>query len=266
MVVKDENYTEIEKALSAAKLGDFPDIFITPKSALQEKIMAFHGNSQAQGRRLYPSGNEDNFGTLGCLANLNSNMTVALSSYHVCLDKKVCIKNIDGEEIVLGDSFFVIRNDDHEIKNDLAIVVLNAEMKKHFQERKLLNSDNLPTKAEMSLADIMTLNEQIVHKLGAESNWTEGEIIGTERYDKTHGIITIRGMNGKKFGKPGDSGSIIFREIFVGTEAKLDILGILYGSDSKNRDEHIVCSVLKDAMDYLMQSNSHIRSLEFFND
>ena len=118
----------------------------------------------------------------------------------------------------------------------------------------------------MSLADIMTLNEEIVHKLGAESNWNQGKIIGTERYDKTHGIITIRGMNGDKFGKPGDSGSIIFREIFVGTEVKLDILGILYGSDSKNSDELIVCSVLKDALDYLMQRNSHIRSIEFFND
>ena len=73
-------------------------------------------------------------------------------------------------------------------------------------------------------------------------------------------------MNGEKFGKPGDSGSIIFRENFVGTEVKLDILGILYGSDSKNSDELIVCSVLKDALDYLMQRNSHIRSIEFFND
>ena len=63
--------------------------------------------------------NEENFGTLGCLANLNNDLTVALSSSHVSLGKTVCIKK---RRNCFGDSFLVIRNDDHEIKNDFAIV------------------------------------------------------------------------------------------------------------------------------------------------
>lgn len=262
VIVKDEKYSDIKSALYAKKPNDFPGIVIMRQDEIKEEFEAYCGGNRAQGRRLYPAGNEENYGTLGCLAILNNETTVVLSSYHVCMDETVCSRSIYGEELVLGESLFVIRNDDHEINNNLAIVKLNPNMITFFQEKKLLNSNNVPTKAKMSEVDTMSLKDEIVHKLGAESDWTQGRIIGTEIVSRTHGIITIEGMNGDIFGRPGDSGSIVFRETFVGKEETLDILGILYGENKSNN--FIVCSTLKDALDYLKDSNEHIKTIKFF--
>ena len=48
---------------------------------------------------------------------------------------------------------------------------------------------------------------------------------------ENQGIFAVEGMNGENFGKPGDSGAIVFREVFDDhKEGHLEVVAILSGT------------------------------------
>ena len=135
------------------------------------------------------------------------------------------------------------------------------------------------TNAEVCLHNL-SLHGEIVHKLGATTRWTDGEIVGAEIIQGMHGLLTVRGMNGDVFGKRGDSGSIVFREMFFGREKKLEVVAMLHSGDftpqtctsELNGDQEqsrplVFCLALNDAFEHLKRTNSSaIQSIAFFND
>ncbi|XP_078314255.1 uncharacterized protein LOC144619628 [Crassostrea virginica] len=104
-------------------------------------------------------------------------------------------------------------------------------MEGYLSERKLLDHMGTSTNAEVCLQHNLSLHGEIVHKLGATTRWTDGEIVGAEIIQGMHGLLTVRGMNGDVFGKRGDSGSIVFREMFFGREKKLEVVAMLHSGD-----------------------------------
>lgn len=85
-------------------------------------------------------------------------------------------------------------------------------------------------------------------------------------------------MNGKEFGKPGDSGSIVFRESQNGRERKLEVVAVLSAGKLEYKDQTtgdeeqkspqklVLCSVLQDALEQIRKNNDSIESVEFFNE
>lgn len=115
--------------------------------------------------------------------------------------------------------------------------------------------------------------------MGAFSKWTQGEVVCSEIIKNIQGVIAVKGMNGEEFGKPGDSGSIVFRESPNARVRKLEVVAVLSAGKFEFRDETaseedkqkstqklVLCTVLKDAFDQIMEKNDSIESIVFFND
>lgn len=276
-----EKLEEVRNALSTVQLTEFPDIVIVCQSQFEENYVPLCGRDIAQGRKLLlhqNKTNEEKYGTLGCLAILNGNQTVALTCKHVFIESEtVYIENDRNERIPLGKCLYTSR--EPILQDDLAIIAINDEVERYITEnKKILDHSGTPTKAEMCLDDTLSLQGEIVHKLGASSQWTQGEIVCAEILQNIQGMIAVRGMNGQPFGLPGDSGSIVFREMFSAKEQRLEILAILSGQfevqkQSTERDSRegaeqksIICLMLKGAFDQLKRSNDDLESIAFFND
>lgn len=290
IVVKNGKFDEVKEALNATELCDSFAIEVIRQNDFKETIIPFTGEHQAQGMKLYQSPEKqqnsasqttiDRYGTLGSLALLNNEKTVALSCRHICIKGgNVFFENEQNERILLGTCINT-SEEAQKIYNDLAIFGLDRDVEKNFPKKKLLNHKGVLTNAEVFRStDTFGIRGEIVHKLGASSKWTQGKIVASERVENVYSIIKVRGMNGQEFGKPGDSGSIVFRESQDARERKLEVVAILVGgqiengeqlndqtNDENSQSELIVCTVFKDALELIKKSNSSIKSLEFFND
>lgn len=102
--------------------------------------------------------------------------------------------------------------------------------------------------------------------------------MSSEIVENIQGVITVKGMNGKEFGKPGDSGSIVFRESQNARERKLEVVAVLSAGKLEYKDQTtgdeeqkspqklVLCSVFKDALEQIRKNNDSIESVEFFNE
>ena len=138
--MRDEDYKEI-KSLLRTKPDGFPELEVICQGEFRENIVPFCGTRRAQGKHLYPSNflasetQEDTFGTLGCLAKLNEEQTVALTCYHVCKrGGTVYIENEQKERAVLGTCLFDVQ-EPLSIQKDFAILEVNKEMEGYLSER-----------------------------------------------------------------------------------------------------------------------------------
>lgn len=290
--MSDEKFNEVNEALCTISSANFCEIIVISQETFkqQERVELFSGNLQAQGEKLYqlPKSHlqggdssiiEDKYGTLGSLALLNNEKTVALSCRHVCLkDSYVYIETEEDERIPLGICRYA--SNDQMIQSDFAIVEIDRDMEEYFSEKKLLNHTGDPTNADiLCLKDKLDIRGEIVHKLGAFSKWTQGEVVCSEIIKNIQGVIAVKGMNGEEFGKPGDSGSIVFRESPNARVRKLEVVAVLSAGKFEFRDETaskedkqkstqklVLCTVLKDAFDQIMEKNDSIESIVFFND
>lgn len=272
----------------APRSDKFCKINVICQDDFNETVVPFNGNLRAQGMKLFQStiteqgesSSESGYGTLGSLALLNNEKTVALSCGHVCVkDKIVYIENERKERIALGKCLYTT-GEVLKIQSDLAIVGVQREVEKHFPEKKLLNHMGEPTTADvLCVKDKLDIRGEIVHKLGATSEWTMGKIVSSEIVENVQGVITVKGMNGKEFGKPGDSGSIVFRESPNTRERKLEVVAVLSAGKFEfkdqtagEEDEHnstqklVLCSVFKDALEQIRKNNASVESVEFFHD
>lgn len=113
VVVKNEKYQDVKKALLETGSGNFCKIDVVRQEDFKEAVVPFNGNLRAQGMKLFQSAtaqqdegsqtSENGHGTLGSLALLNNKKTIALSCEHVCVrDKIVYIENEQKERIPLG--------------------------------------------------------------------------------------------------------------------------------------------------------------------
>ena len=238
--MSDEKFNEVNEALSTISSANFCEIIVISQETFkqQERVELFSGNLQAQGEKLYqlPKSHlqggdssiiEDKYGTLGSLALLNNEKTVALSCRHVCFkDSYVYIETKENERIPLGKCCYVLN--DRKIESDFAIIEIDSKMEEYFSVKKLLNHTGDQTNADvLCLENNLDIRGEIVHKLGAVSEWTQGVIVCSEIIEGQQGIIAIKGMNGEDFGKPGDSGSIVFRESTSARARKLEVVAVL---------------------------------------
>lgn len=295
VVVSDEKFNEVNEALCTITPANFCEIIVISQETFkqQERVELFNGNLQAQGKKLYQlpkspqqggdfSNVKDYYGTLGSLALLNNEKTVALSCRHVCLkeDSYVYIETEKNERIPLGKCRFISK-DDPKIQSDLAIVEIDGNMEEYFSVKKLLNHTREPTNAEVfCLEEKLDIRGEIVHKLGAVSEWTQGVIVCSELIKNIQGIIAVRGMNGEEFGKPGDSGSIVFRESPNARVRKLEVVAVLSagkiheiepedqasgGEKEKNvLPKLVICTVFKDAFEQIKKNYDSVESIAFF--
>lgn len=290
VVVKNERFDEVKEALNATGFFDSFAIEVIRHNDFKETIIPFTGEHQGQGMKLYQSPEKqqysasqtsiDRYGTLGSLALLNNEKTVALSCKHLCIQGgNVFFEKEQNKRILLGTCINT-SEEAQKIHSDLAIFGLDREVEKYFPNKKLLNHQGDLTNAEVfRFTDTIDIRGEIVHKLGASSKWTQGKIVASERVENVYGIIKVKGMNGQVFGKPGDSGSIVFRESQNARERKLEVVAMLVGgqiengeqlndqtNDKNSPSELIVCTVFQDALELIKKSNVSIKSLEFFND
>jgi hypothetical protein len=283
---------DVKEALMAAPSSGFCKIVVIPQNKFKEDVRLFTGKLQAQGGKLYQSNDArlittsgDLYGTLGCLAILNGESTVALSCRHVCLENGIVyIENDLNERIPLGKCLHTPEGNVQMIQSDLVIIKVEREAENCFSDKRLQNYLGFPTKAELSnLQNSLDLFGDIVHKLGATSHWTQGRIVSTEVTENIHGVIAVQGMNGEEFGEPGDSGSIVFRESLDSRERKLEVVAVLTAgkyesrSDSEedtNEQENeqsptlnlVLCSVFKTAFENLKKCHSSLQTITFFKD
>lgn len=255
VIVKNESFEEVDKALHATELYDSFAIKVVCEDDFKEKIVPYH---QAQGEKLYPSIDRNEYGTLGCLAFLNKTKTVALTCRHVChKDINAFIDNELNERIFLGTCIYTT-----EIASDLAIV--GVEIENYFPNKKLLDSRREPANATVfNINDNLDIRGEIVHKIGATSGLTQGKIVSAEWIDNVFRRIKIKGMNDEAFGSPGDSGSVVFKESMDARNGSLEVVAILVG---KSTDETIACNLLQDTLEQIKILNPDIESVTFFND
>lgn len=290
VVVSDEKFNEVNEALSTISSANFCDIIVISQETLkqQEQVELFNGNLQAQGRKLYQTPKsrkqggdspnvKDHYGTLGSVALLNNEKTVALSCRHVCLkDNYVYIETEQNQRIPLGKCRYVLN--DRKIENDFAIVEIDSEMEEYFSEKKLLNHTDDPTNADVLCLETLDIRGEIVHKLGAVSNWTQGVIVCSELIKNKQGMIAVKGMNGEEFGRQGDSGSIVFRECTNARVRKLEVVAVLTGgklhesSDQASNGQKeqtlqpklVICTVFKDVFEKIRKEFDNVESIAFF--
>lgn len=78
----------------------------------------------------------------------------------------------------------------------------------------------------------------IVHKIGAETDVTNGVIYSSEFYnalsddDNRECLFLVKGTNGK-FSEEGDSGSLVFARSMDVQQSYVEVLGMVYGNDVK---------------------------------
>lgn len=86
--MKNEKYEEVKESLTTTKSADFCELVVISQDDFQENLEPFTGTLKAQGRKLYQSSKsqqqendsskvKDYYGTLGSLALLNHEKTVA---------------------------------------------------------------------------------------------------------------------------------------------------------------------------------------------
>lgn len=288
-MVTNKTREKVQKAISDTSLN----VSVITEDEFDEKILQFCGQGRAQGRKLYTSTdtseplasqeteNKDEYGTLGCLANLNNQMTVALTSMHVGYNT-VYIENRDNVRIPLGTGINQLPEQEYiQIQNDLAIIAVDRRAEEYLCEKKLLNYDETPTNAVICKEQLPKLYREIIHKFGASSKWTQGEIVLSELVSENQGIIGVRGMNNQVFGTPGDSGSIVFRETFVNNQRELEVVAVLSGRYEQNTVNKstedtepeqscslITCKSFHKALMYFQQQHdleTPIESIDFFN-
>ncbi|XP_056022708.1 uncharacterized protein LOC125649014 [Ostrea edulis] len=292
VIVNDNHEQDVKEALTAAAPLSFCKIVVIPQNKFKEEVKPFTGKLQAQGGKLYQSNDprpmtssDDLYGTLGCLAILNRESTVALSCRHVCVEHNIVyIENELNERIPLGECIYKSEGNVQNIENDFAIVKVDPETEKCFSDKRMFNHMGKPTKTEASnLQDSLELFGEIVHKIGATSRWTQGKIVSSEIIENLHGVIAVQGMNDEEFGKPGDSGSMVFRELLDSRERKLEVVAVLTAgkyesrsdSEVETKDEEdeqtptlnlVLCSVFNTAFEHLKKCDSSLQSITFFND
>ena len=290
VVVANKALEKVRRAIPVTNLH----VSVIPDDEFDEKILHFCGQGKAQGKKLYTStdvsepqaspGTEDKeeYGTLGCLANLNNQTTVALTSMHLGC-KTVYIENGKKMRIPLGTLINKLpENSVILIQNDLAIIAVDSHVQDFLCEKKLLNATETPTNAFICFKETTDLYKEIVHKFGASSKCTTGRIVQAEVVSENLGIFAVEGMNGEEFGEPGDSGAIVFREVFDDQiEGHLEVVAILSGTIEQNEEKEstynksaqssssIVCTSFHKALVHFqtqLNLETPIKSIDFFND
>ena len=285
VVVVKKALEKVKRAIPETNLH----VSVIPDDELNEKIVHFCGQGRAQGKKLYTSinvsepqassGTDENaqYGTLGCLAKLNNQTTVALTAMHVGC-KTVYVENDNNERLPLGKLVNKLPEDSFmEIQNDLAIIAVNSHVEDFLSEKKLLNFFRSPSKATICLAETTSLYKNIVHKFGASSNFTTGRVVQAEVVSENIGIFEVEAMApDETFGEPGDSGSIVFRQLFDNNEGDIEVVAILSGTSGPNDETEntgttpkIVCTHFHKALLHFEKQTdfeTRIKSIDFFND
>ena len=110
----------------------------------------------------------------------------------------VYIENSDYVRIPLGTRINQLPEQEYiQIQNDLAIIAVDRRAKEYFCEKKLFNYDEAHTNAVICEEQLPNLYREIIHKFGASSQWTQGEIVLSELVSENQGIIAVRGMNNR---------------------------------------------------------------------
>lgn len=98
------------------------------------------------------------------------------------------------------------------------------------------NDDKKKKNAQVYTESLENLG--VVHKIGAETDVTDGVIYSSEFYntlldeDNRECLFLVKGIGGK-FSEEGDSGSLIFARSMDAQQSYVEVLGMVYGNDIK---------------------------------
>lgn len=287
IIVKQEKYNEVLQATDIASRDYFPEIEVLCDDNFKETVEPYHGFPQAQGMKLFklfekPEQGDDLFCTLGSLALLNDTETVALSSRHICgnsddlfidyIDinhRQSTIEN-NNRRTILGKCLYT-PSGKPAYYNDMAIIKITDEIKNNFNEKRILDSKGVAKKVEIMNLDDLDITGEIVHKFGATTQWTKGRVVCSELINNEFHFIGVEGMSAKEFAKPGDSGSVIFRQSYDAKNGHFEVVAMLYGgkkskplNGKENPEKLIYCTGFKNAFEMIKQTNCQVKTISFF--
>lgn len=100
---------------------------------------------------------------------------------YVTLYNTVYIGNSDNVRIPVGTRINQLPEQEYiQIQNDLAIIAVDKCAEEYLCERKLFNYNEAPTNAVICEEQLPNLYRENIHKFGASSQWTHGEIVLSE--------------------------------------------------------------------------------------
>lgn len=282
--MRQEKYNEVLQATNKASANYFPEIQVLCYDNFEETVVPFNGVPQAQGMKIFqlseePEQGDDLCCTLGSLALLNDTDTVALSSRHICessdllfidnIDKKHQQSTVDNRRIPLGRCRYT-PSGRPAYYNDMAIIEITDEIKNNLNEKRILNSQGVANKVEIMNIDDLDIRGEIVHKFGAATQWTLGEVVCSELVFNEFHFVGVVGMFEREFAKPGDSGSVIFRQS-NDANGHFEVVAMLYGGKKsiplnaqEDPNKLIYCSGFERAFELIKKRYSQVKSISFF--
>ena len=231
------------------------------------------------GGPIYPNPTDVRYGTLGAFAKASKSektFYAGLTCRHVTMrseNKKSYIKTNNLAEstplVELGPNIDSNTSDDgvkdssaakreHFDANTDSLVAVQIEKEKADKYCNLqLMKNNEPFRSVLFEGDD-SLNDQLVYKKGAKTNWTKGTIIASD-FAGPCGII-IKGTKEEPFCEGGDSGSVVFRYLPNSAEDKtIEVISMVQGEASERDSKRVIGTMSFRLMDAIQHFTKNTR-------
>lgn len=186
-----------------------------------------------QGGSLLRKDGESFVGTLGGFVTKRDDekKIYALTCNHVFPKEELLAYTDNCTDRDIGTCVFTIRDS----SCDFAAIEINESFSSKC-DVALRREDNKEISAKVYNESLATIN--FVHKIGAATNATKGRIISSEYYNKALPINTflVKGT-GKRFSKPGDSGSLVLSRPRTGRQNFINVVGMVFADNIELRED-----------------------------
>ncbi|KAK3085276.1 hypothetical protein FSP39_000956 [Pinctada imbricata] len=212
--VNQEHYQVVSEDIKSTGI----DVDIRSVDITEDPIVPF----VRQGCRLIRS--DEKYGTLGTFANYTvrsgEKKLVALTCAHVCSrgDEVSVVLNDETKRFGTCIDDTCSRQGSEQAHSDLSVVQIEKEMNNNCLRRHLYRKNTTDIKETDNAIVCEDLNEAPpgkVHKVGATTRWTHGEIIGYDNVrrgqdDQFWSYFLVNSYNkSSSFAEGGDSGAVV---------------------------------------------------------
>lgn len=186
-----------------------------------------------QGGSLLRKDGENVAGTLGGFVTKRDDdkKIYALTCNHVFPKEELIAYTDNCTDRDIGTCVFTTRDS----SCDFAAIEINESFSSEC-DVALRREDNKEISAKVYNESLATIN--FVHKIGATTNATKGRIISSEYYNKAlpKNTFLVKGT-GKRFSKPGDSGSLVFSRPRTGRQNFINVFGMVFADNFELRED-----------------------------
>ncbi|XP_052695128.1 uncharacterized protein LOC128173472 isoform X2 [Crassostrea angulata] len=186
-----------------------------------------------QGGSLLRKDGESFVGTLGGFVTKRDDekKIYALTCNHVFPKEELLAYTDNCTDRDIGTCVFTIRDS----SCDFAAIEINESFSSKC-DVALRREDNKEISAKVYNESLATIN--FVHKIGATTNATKGRIISSEYYNKAlpKNTFLVKGT-GKRFSKPGDSGSLVLSIPRTGRQNFINVFGMVFADNFEFRED-----------------------------